>query len=83
MVVVAVVGILFWRTPTSYVPDEDQGIMLAQIMLPTGSTIEQTQEVVNAIQRHFRENEKDAVESTMTISGIGFSEGRRITAWYL
>ena len=73
VLIVAVVGILFLRTPTSYVPEEDQGIMLAQIMLPTGSTIEQTQEVVNAVQRHFRDNEKDAVESCMVISGIGFS----------
>jgi HAE1 family hydrophobic/amphiphilic exporter-1 len=73
VLIVAVVGILFLRTPTSYVPDEDQGIMLAQIMLPTGSTIEQTQEVVNAVQRHFRDNEKDAVESCMVISGSGFS----------
>jgi HAE1 family hydrophobic/amphiphilic exporter-1 len=73
IVIVAVVGILIWRIPTSYVPDEDQGMMLAQIMLPTGSTIEQTQEVVNTVQQHFRDNEKEAVESMMTISGIGFS----------
>ena len=73
VLIVAVVGIIFLRTPTSYVPDEDQGIMLAQIMLPTGSTIEQTREVVNAVQRHFRDNEKDAVESCMVISGVGFS----------
>ena len=72
-VIVAVVGILIWRIPTSYVPDEDQGMMLAQIMLPSGSTIEQTQEVVNAVQKHFRDNEKEAVDSMMTISGIGFS----------
>jgi HAE1 family hydrophobic/amphiphilic exporter-1 len=73
VLIVTVVGILFLLTPTSYVPEEDQGIMLAQIMLPTGSTIEQTQEVVNAVQRHFRDNEKDAVESCMVISGVGFS----------
>ena len=45
VVIVAAVGILFLRMPTSYVPDEDQGIMLAQIMLPTGSTLEQTKKV--------------------------------------
>jgi HAE1 family hydrophobic/amphiphilic exporter-1 len=71
--IVAAVGLLFLRLPTSYVPDEDQGILLAQIMLPTGSTLEQTKQVVNEVQRHFQENEKQAVESTMTISGIGFS----------
>jgi len=47
--------------------------MLTQIMLPTGSTLEQTKKVVNAVQRHFQENEKEAVDSCMTISGSGFS----------
>jgi hydrophobe/amphiphile efflux-1 (HAE1) family protein len=73
ILIVVAVGVLFLRLPTSYVPDEDQGIMLAQVMLPTGSTLEQTQKVVNEIQRHFLENEKEAVESCMTISGMGFS----------
>ncbi len=73
ILIVAAVGILFLRTPTSYVPDEDQGILLAQIMLPTGATLEQTQKVVDDVQRHFQENEKEAVESCMTITGFGFS----------
>jgi len=73
VVIVAAVGILFLRTPTSYVPDEDQGILLAQIMLPTGSTVEQTKKVVDKVQDHFRKNEKEAVESCMTVSGIGYA----------
>jgi len=73
LVIVAIAGLIFWRMPTSYVPEEDQGILLAQIMLPTGSTIEQTKEIVNNVQRHFRENEKETVESCMVVSGIGFS----------
>ncbi len=73
VVIVAAVGILFLRMPSSYVPDEDQGILLAQIMLPTGSTLEQTKEVVDKVQRHFLENEKETVQSCMTISGTGFS----------
>ena len=73
ILIVAAVGILFLRTPTSYVPDEDQGTLLAQVMLPTGATLEQTQKVVEEVQRYFQENEKEAVESCMTISGFGFS----------
>jgi len=73
ILIVAAVGILFLRLPTAYVPDEDQGILLAQIMLPTGATLEQTQKVVDEAQRHFQENEKEAAESCMTISGMGFS----------
>jgi len=73
ILIVAAVGILFLRMPTSYVPDEDQGILLAQVMLPTGSTLEQTQKIVYEVQRYFRENEKEAVESCMAITGFGYS----------
>jgi HAE1 family hydrophobic/amphiphilic exporter-1 len=73
VLIVAAVGILFLRLPKAYVPDEDQGILLAQVMLPTGATLEQTRKVVDDVQRHFEKNEKEAVDSSMTISGVGFS----------
>ncbi len=73
VVIVAGLGFLFMRMPTSFLPDEDQGILLAQMLLPTGATLEQTQAVADEVQRHFQENEKEAVESCMTITGIGFS----------
>ncbi len=73
ILIVAGLGILFMRMPTSYLPDEDQGILLSQIMLPTGSTLEQTQAVADEVQKYFLEQEKEAVESCMTIVGMGFS----------
>ncbi|MCX8023506.1 MAG: efflux RND transporter permease subunit [Syntrophorhabdaceae bacterium] len=73
VLIVVSVGIIFLKMPTSYVPEEDQGILLTQVMLPTGSTLEQTKAVVNEVQRYYMEKEKDTVESCMTISGIGFS----------
>ena len=73
VVIVAAVGTIFYRLPTSYVPDEDQGILVAQIILPAGSTLEQTKAVVTDVGRHFLENERDAVESVMTVSGTNFA----------
>ncbi|PKN38282.1 MAG: hydrophobe/amphiphile efflux-1 family RND transporter [Deltaproteobacteria bacterium HGW-Deltaproteobacteria-2] len=73
LVISAVMGALFMRMPTAYLPDEDQGILLAQVMMPTGSTLEQTKEISKKIELYFNEHEKEAVASTMTISGIGFS----------
>ena len=73
VLIVAAVGILFLRLPTAYVPEEDQGILFSQIMLPTGATLEQTRKVVNEVERYFRESEKESVESCMMISGYGFS----------
>ncbi|MFH1079229.1 MAG: efflux RND transporter permease subunit [Pseudomonadota bacterium] len=73
VVIVAVMGLLFLRMPTSYLPDEDQGILLAQVIMPTGATLEQTKKVVDDVRHYFEENEKETVESCMTISGMGFS----------
>jgi hydrophobe/amphiphile efflux-1 (HAE1) family protein len=73
LVIVAAVGLLFLRLPSSYVPEEDQGILLAQVMLPAGATLEQTRGVLDEVQQHFLEKESEAVDSCMTISGIGFS----------
>jgi HAE1 family hydrophobic/amphiphilic exporter-1 len=73
LLVVAALGFLFQRMPTAYLPDEDQGILLSQVLMPTGATLEQTRKVVEEVQRYFLENEKEAVESCMAISGVGFS----------
>ncbi len=73
VLIVSAVGFLFRHLPTGYVPDEDQGMMLAQIILPAGSTLEQTQGVLEEVRTHFQENEKEAVESCMTICGVSFS----------
>ncbi len=73
VLIVCAVGFLFLRLPTGYVPEEDQGTMLAQIILPTGSTREQTDEVLKQVRLYFEENEKEAVKSCMTISGGSFS----------
>lgn len=71
--IVAIVGILFLRLPTAFLPDEDQGILLAQIRTPTGATLEQTRIVAEEVQKYLLEREKDAVESCMIIPGIGYS----------
>jgi len=73
LIIVVAMGFLYLRMPTAYLPDEDQGILLAQVLMPKGSTMEQTKAVTKKIERHFIENEKETVESCMTISGTGFS----------
>ena len=73
LTIVGALGYLFQRMPTSYIPDEDQGILLCQIMLPTGSTIEQTKAIADEVRGYFMEREKEAVESCMAIAGISFS----------
>ncbi|MCE5242619.1 MAG: efflux RND transporter permease subunit, partial [Desulfobacteraceae bacterium] len=73
LLIVGALGFLFQKMPTAYLPDEDQGMMAVQAMLPSGSAFEQTQEVMNQVQAYFMENEQESVASCMTLAGRGFS----------
>ncbi|MDX9745018.1 MAG: efflux RND transporter permease subunit [Syntrophales bacterium] len=73
ILIVAAMGFLFFRMPTAYLPDEDQGVLMIQTMLPANSSLEQTQEVMDQVRNYFLEEEKEAVESVMAVSGISFS----------
>ena len=73
LLMVAALVFLFQRMPTAYLPNEDQGIMFVQAMLPTGSTLEQTEQVMDQVRSHFLVDEKEAVASCFTLAGRGFS----------
>jgi multidrug efflux pump len=73
LVIVGAMGYLFRQMPTAYLPDEDQGILLVMAVLPANSTLEQTYTVMENVRNHFLENEKEAVETVMTISGSNFA----------
>ncbi len=72
LLIVAAVGFFFQRMPTSYIPDEDQGIMLVMAMLPSGSTLEQTSRVMDKVRDHLLDSEQEAVASFMSVVGISF-----------
>lgn len=46
--IAATVG-LFWATPTGFVPQQDQGYFLAAVFLPSGASLERTDEVTKEI----------------------------------
>ena len=71
-IVVAMV-FLFARLPTSFLPDEDQGLLLAQAQLPAGATQQRTQKVLDQVTNYFLTKEKDNVSSVFTVNGFGFS----------
>jgi HAE1 family hydrophobic/amphiphilic exporter-1 len=73
VLLVAALAYLFQRMPTAYLPSEDQGIMFIQASLPAGSTLEQTEEVMNQVRNHFLVDEKEAVASLFTLAGRSFS----------
>jgi multidrug efflux pump len=61
-IVVAMV-LLFMHLPTSFMPDEDQGILFTEIQLPAGATQESTMNVIAKVERHFLVDEKQNVRS--------------------
>ena len=71
--IVAAMAILYLRMPTGYLPDEDQGNLIAMIQLPVGSTLEQTEKVMSDLEQHFLVDQKDAVKSCGGIRGMGFA----------
>ena len=70
---VLLMGFLFVRLPSSFLPQEDQGILFAEIIAPVGSTQSRTMESIEKVENYFLENEKDAVESVFSIQGFSFS----------
>lgn len=84
VLIVGSLGYLFQKMPTSYIPDEDQGILMVMGMLPSGSTLEQTEAVMDKINDHFLEHEKETVESLITVAGLSFGgEGQNMALGFV
>ena len=66
-------GWLFVQTPTGFLPNEDQGILLTLIQGPTGATAERTLKVVQQVEQHFQQNESENVESSFGVVGFSFA----------
>ncbi|MCU0913927.1 MAG: efflux RND transporter permease subunit [Planctomycetes bacterium] len=73
LVIVGAMGYLFRKMPTAYLPDEDQGIVMVQVMLPANSTLEQTEQIMGQVKAYFDEHEQEAVQSVMTVAGSNFA----------
>ena len=69
-VLLACVALLFMRVPTSFLPDEDQGIIFTLAQLPPGATAERTGKVMDQIYDHYKKDK--AVASTFTVVGFSF-----------
>ncbi|AXC75552.1 efflux RND transporter permease subunit [Salmonella enterica] len=73
LLIVVGMAVLFLRLPTSFLPEEDQGVFLTMIQLPSGATQERTQKVLDQVTHYYLNNEKSNVESVFTVNGFSFS----------
>ena len=73
LIIVIGMAVLFMRLPTSFLPEEDQGVFMTMIQLPAGATQERTQKVLDQVTQYYLTNEKANVESVFTVNGFSFS----------
>ncbi|MBM7343611.1 efflux RND transporter permease subunit [Pantoea coffeiphila] len=71
LAMVVATGVLFMRVPTSFLPDEDQGVLMMQVTLPGNASSERTQEVINDMEEWLLKNPE--VMSVFSPNGFSFS----------
>lgn len=64
---------LFTRIPTAFLPEEDQGVLFAQVQTPAGSSAERTQVVIDEMRSYLLDKEAGAVSSVFTVNGFNFA----------
>ena len=70
-VVVVLVGLLYVRMPSSFLPAEDQGYFITNIQLPVGATRERTMAVLKEVEDYFLAQPE--IESFITVAGFSFN----------
>ena len=64
---------MFTRIPSAFLPEEDQGVIFAQVQTPPGSSAERTQTVIDNMRKYLLEEESGAVNSVFTVNGFNFA----------
>ena len=70
--IIGIMAVVFLRIPGSFLPEEDQGIMFTAVQLPAGSTLDETQAVLDKVSNYYSSQEPDNVASAFTIAGFSF-----------
>ena len=82
--IVAVIVVMFIRLPSSFLPQEDQGILITAVQLPVGASQDRTLHVLNQVKDYYLTEEKDAVEGVFSIAGFSFSgQGQNVGLAFL
>ncbi|MDP9607016.1 efflux RND transporter permease subunit [Variovorax sp. NFACC27] len=66
VLLLGVLGVTFMRLPTSFLPDEDQGTLMAQVKLPASATDEQLQQTMKSFEQYLSSQKEVAHFITLT-----------------
>ncbi len=69
--IIGAVAVLYNRLPTSFMPDEDQGILLVNVQLPAGATQERTLAVMEQVEAYMLAQPE--VRDMVSVLGFSFS----------
>ncbi|MBE0406292.1 efflux RND transporter permease subunit [Psychrobacter sp. AOP22-C1-22] len=72
-VIIGIMAVVFLRIPSSFLPEEDQGIMFTLVQLPAGATLDETDAVLEKVNDYYESEEDGNVESVFTVSGFSFA----------
>ena len=70
-----VMAFLYLRVPSSFLPDEDQGVLFTIVQTPVGATQQRTQRVMEQVEKWYMENEAEHIESVFAVQGFSFAGG--------
>ena len=73
LAITVAVGWIFMRMPTAFLPDEDQGILFTQAILPVNSTQQETKAVLERVTDFYLTEEAANVKSVFSVSGFSFA----------
>jgi multidrug efflux pump len=73
LLIVALAAWLFTRIPTSFLPEEDQGVLFAQVQTPPGAPAQRTQQVLDRMRDYLLNEEGGVVQSLFTVNGFNFA----------
>ncbi|TFW36221.1 efflux RND transporter permease subunit [Massilia horti] len=71
VLVLGVVGLIFTKMPNSFLPNEDQGYIIANIQLPPGATAERTSAILEKAEEFILKQPE--VADMVAVTGFSFS----------
>jgi multidrug efflux pump len=71
VLLIGVVALIFMRMPSSFLPNEDQGYIIANIQLPPGATAERTSKVLETAEEFILKQPE--VADMVAVTGFSFS----------
>ncbi|HEY5043170.1 MAG TPA: efflux RND transporter permease subunit, partial [Verrucomicrobiae bacterium] len=71
LAIVVVMGWLYVRLPSSFLPQEDQGYFITSIQLPVGATQQRTWDVLDKMEQYYMKQPE--VQDVIDIAGFSFN----------